>query len=459
MIDICTNNAWSKLIVSLFILLTIISCTPTSDSNTTSTPGHVDTSKIEKTEVGRPISETSATAEVTASPTTTPSKYELALVTTSGDIQLMRRDGSERLDLTKRAAPSDGTKYTWPTWSRDGQNIAYSSITTIANAGLEMALHLVNLNGNVNQEIYRSDATRKFPYLAPLTPHYVSWSPDGDQLAFLAAGDKKGLLTLSLTSTDHPTEVKKITQAANLYFRWDRRGQTILLHQDASLRIVDTTLDLYPVQIGPSSQNYRVPDWASQSKQIAYVETSGSTSNLFINVVGASEKEPILNIDDSAAFLWSPSNDLLAIATLVNPDTVYSKLGLLNPSDGSLDNLIMEPFVAFYWDPTGKQIVYFVQTGSENEIGVKVVTLTSKKKRQVFSFVPTQELAVHLAYFDQFSTSHSLLSADGRYLLVSGYPVNEQTNPDPEIIMIDIVGSEEPTFITKGRLAFFSPEQ
>ena len=280
----------------------------------------------------------------------------------------MSRDGSDRLDLTKPTASSDEIKYTWPTWSPDGQNIAYSSITTTRNADLEMALHLVDVNRNLNQEIYRSEPTRKFPYLAPLTPHYVSWSPSGEQIAFLAAGEKNGLLTLSLASADLPAEVKKITQAANLYFRWDHRGQTILLHQDASLRIVDTTLDLYPVQIGPSSQKYRVPDWASQSNQIAYIETSGSASNLFVSVVGALEKEPILNVDDSAAFLWAPTNDLLAIATSVSPNTVYSKLDLFDPSDGSLDNLVMEPFIAFYWDPTGKQIVYFRENCKTNSI-------------------------------------------------------------------------------------------
>ena len=90
---------------------------------------------------------------------------------------------------------------------------------------------------------------------------------------------------------------------------------------------------------------------------------------------------------------------------------------------------------------------------------VKVTDLANKRKRDLYSFVPTQELAVHLAYFDQFSTSHSLLSADGNYLVVAGYPDNQRTNQDPEIIMIDIVGSEKPTIIKNGRIAFFAPKK
>ena len=173
--------------------------------------------------------------------------------------------------------------------------------------------------------------------------------------------------------------------------------------------------------------------------------------------MGAIENEPVTNINDSAAFSWSPANDLLAIANLHSSEATYSDLHLFDPLDGSLDELINEPFVAFYWNPSGEQIVYFIQTGLENEVAVKVADLANKQKRNIYAFVPTQELAVHFAYFDQFGPSHSLFSVDGKYLVIAGYPNNRQTNQDPEIIMIDILGSEEPTVITNGRIAFFAP--
>lgn len=405
------------------------------------------------------VNKTSDTSELIPSPIAPPPLYELALVTANGNIELMKGRGPDHFYSTKRIASSGETRYTWPTWSVDGQKIVYSSIVKTPDSNLQMSLHLTDADGNMSQEVYKSEPTRKFPYLAPRTPHYVGWSPAGDQIAFLAAGDKNGLLSLLLVNVEGASRVQQITQATNLYFRWDHRGQTILLHQNESLRIVDTNLILYPVQIGPSSQQYRTPDWGPQSHKITYIETSPLGNHLFVNEVGAIDKEPIMDINDSSAFLWSPDNELLAIANLNNTDTSYSELYLFDPSDDSLDNLIDEPFVAFYWDPSAERIVYFVQTGLENEVVVKVTDLANKRKRDLYSFVPTQELAVHLAYFDQFSTSHSLLSADGNYLVVAGYPDNQRTNQDPEIIMIDIVGSEKPTIIKNGRIAFFAPKK
>ena len=449
------NNISLKLIIAFMILISTVYCVPSTSLDNEQTLDGAKPIESQKMKPENSVNEISDTSKFAPSPM--PSTYELALVTTNGNIELMMGNQPDQLHSTKLITSSDETEHTWPTWSLDGKKIAYSTIATASDSGLQMSLHLADLDNTFNQEVYKSESTRKFPYLAPRTPHYVSWSPRGDQLAFLTAGDKNGLLSLLLADDDDPSKVEKITQAANLYFRWDHRGQTILLHQDGSLRIVDTNLDLYPVQIGPTSQKYRVPDWAPQSHQIAYIETSQSGSRLFVNDVGAIENEPVMNINDSAAFSWSPANDLLAIANLHSSESTYSDLHLFDPLDGSLDELINEPFVAFYWNPSGEQIVYFIQTGSENEVAVKVADLANKQKRNIYAFVPTQELAVHFAYFDQFSPSHSLFSADGKYLVIAGYPNNRQTNQDPEIIMIDILGSEEPTVITNGRIAFFAP--
>ena len=355
------NNISLKLIIAFMILISTIYCAPSMSMDNEQTLDGANPLDARRMEPENSVNEISDTSQFATSPI--PSTYELALVTTNGNIELRMGNQPDQLHSTKLITSSDETEHTWPTWSLDGKKIAYSTIATASDSGLQMSLHLADLDGNINQEVYKSEATRKFPYLAPRTPHYVSWSPRGDQIAFLTAGDKNGLLSLLLADDDNPPKVEKITQAANLYFRWDHRGQTILLHQDGSLRIVDTNLDLYPVQIGPTSQKYRVPDWAPQSHQIAYIETSQSGSRLFVNDVGAIENEPVTNINDSAAFSWSPANDLLAIANLHSSESTYSDLHLFDPLDGSLDELINEPFVAFYWNPSGEQIVYFIQTG------------------------------------------------------------------------------------------------
>ena len=110
-----------------------------------------------------------------------------------------------------RRINAPGTYCTWPNLSPDGGTIAFSGYQSANASDNELGMYLADLDGDDVRLAYANDF--ETGEIAPSTPHYSLWSPDGSKLAFVAQ-TSDGALTLFLHNKKY-LKVKKLQQNHN----------------------------------------------------------------------------------------------------------------------------------------------------------------------------------------------------------------------------------------------------
>jgi Tol biopolymer transport system component len=120
-----------------------------------------------------------------------------------------------------------------------------------------------------------------------------------------------------------------------------------------------------------------------------------------------------------------------------------------------------EPCLAWFWSPTGTFIVYAQVDRVGNCLRWFRVWVSGGTPEPLGSFWPTRDILFYLHFFDQFVSSHPLISADGRYMVWPGYPAADgqaDLSGPPQIYLKDLHDPERPArSIMEGAFAVFAP--
>jgi TolB protein len=283
----------------------------------------------------------------------------------------------------------------------------------------------------------------------------VQWAPTGKSLAFLAP---KGLaLTLSLAANADGEKPAEVTQGSSINLTWGRKGDVLFLNHGEALAVVDTTLPIRPAPLGPQSSLGGVPVQSPHSYDIAYLDATLQGEALFVGdaaAIDAGTSQQVLPVQGQAAFLWSPTREVLAVATSPNPDTFeHTGLSIVDPRGADSRQLVDETVLAFFWSPDGSRLAYFTPAEEQGSARLKVVPAAGGAVQTVATFSPTQDMAVYLSFFDQFAHSHSIWSPDSRRLVIA---LREEGGAS-SIQVLDAGGTEAPRTVAQGNLAFWSP--
>jgi TolB protein len=408
-------------------------------------------------------------SESVAEPSAPPADL-IAFIDTDGQLGIVANDGSDRRMLT-----SDGVRYQFPAWAPDGRRIA-----AIGSDGWRGSVRIVEdgLGGGEDQpqELYSS---------AERSPFYLYWSPDGQQVSFLA--NDRGGIALHLVPADGSQESRVLTRGQPMYWDWTSNSDQLLVHsggssENARLGFIDTTGAPVGLQV-PAPGFFQAPGISASGRYLAFAAIEGRELQVVAQASQGSQRIQVPH-QGIAAMTWSPVEDLLAFTSpQVQAPASFGPLRVLDADTGQVRTLANEVVLAFFWAPDGRSIAYLtlesrsgapgalrpwvpaptsshgqlvarpLQSAREARVRLSVVDVATGERRVLTSFRPTSLfVSQFLPFFDQYALSHRIWSPDSRFLVL---PMLE--GESREVITVISAEDGSTTPVADGSMAFWSP--
>lgn len=381
----------------------------------------------------------------------------IAYVDLEGRIHTISPDG---LSVQRTISPEEGF-YTWPVWSRDGTQIAFSGIPPGENGPGPLSLYVSRLADNETRVIYTND-----PEMGPILngmPHYPIWSPDSSHLAFMASVAQG--LTLFLDDISDDDDATMVLRESPLYASWSADSRYMMVHGGVDHFLVDASTGKPVADFTIQSIGYRAPAWwPLDSSRVALLQGAPGGQGLYIADVETGERMLIEEIPVNAAFLWSPDGNSLAVAkSRFQNGLVSQNISIFSPWGEKKPVGVEGNILAYFWSPDSSKLAYIILTPNRGVIRVMMLDTNTGERWPLMEFAPTPDQATIFQFFDQFAHSHSPWSPDSRSLVFAGIlredgisvSLNRQTGP--QIYIVDIGPDPLTTSIAEGSLAFWAP--
>lgn len=386
----------------------------------------------------------------------------IAYADRDGQVWTVSPDGTD----PRRVDPGDGF-FTWPTWSPDGRRIALSGVATdVTEERRAVLLDLDTGTGEANQlHLGESGVTT---LVATDAPHYVSWSPDGERIAFIGA--TAGGLSMYLHDLSDGEGPRVVLDDAPLYLDWSNDSTRLIVHRGAEHFLVEAlSATAVPIDVPIIGTYYRVPAWGPSGRDFNYVALNGRLHWTLMNAdAGGKRTEFVDTVPLGAAFLWSPNGMTLALSDsdvdLFPPLGVrlYRTVGLYD-AGGTKQAPEIEDAVAFFWSPDSTKLAYLTLGEVFGTVRLMVLDATSGERWPIVEFVPTDRQLTVYQFFDQFAASHLMWSPDSTKLVFSGRILSQAVSAASgrqtvdSVIVANADGLSESVAIAEGLLAFWSP--
>ncbi len=332
--------------------------------------------------------------------------FEVRTLVSRSAARLRGEDDSQPVALTS------------PTWSLDGSQIAFSAIYRTSAQQTGSALAVVGVETGVPEVIFQG-APGLAGLIAPGLPHYVNWSPDGRHLALLTqvpAG-----MTLFIVDRLGIKPATPVVSGAPLFFAWSPSGDALIVQRAGDLLLVEASAPESPSMFPPTALGCVLPAWSPSGDAVALVRPAGRGAAVCLLGRDGDEKQIAPIAAPGAAVAWRPGAVQLAYSPRPPGAAAAGRGLLLAGVDGSdAERLSDLAVIAFYWSPDGSRLG-FLSPGREPSLCAwSTIDIEARSTVRFAPFYQSAELALTLAFFEQYATSHRLWSPAGDALLVSG---------------------------------------
>ncbi len=393
----------------------------------------------------------------------------IALINSERQVETVNPDGSERRVLT------DGeSRYLLPTWAPDGNKIA--AVGSSEAAGSIVFITDDPQKATVSKRVFRSLGT----------PIYLYWSPDSQQISFLANNPSVGDLELHLTSPNGSHASRRVATGSPFYWNWSADSQSMLVHFGNPFGAAENGSNLFMLGLAENEKStpilapgfFQAPGISANGRFWAYSQLQGGGNSWLVVDDRQTTNQLKKRHAGSTAFSWSPvANKLAFISGEIDQSHPWGALRLMDVDTGQVDVLSSDHVLAFFWSPDGQKIAFISsQSNDQNRIvnaaapiqkqskslsktiaqpsplfKVSVVDVETGSGLLLAELSPTYLfLAQFLPFFDQYALSHRLWSPDSHALLM---PIVEGL--EEKIVVID-VGNGRQREIGAGSIAFWS---
>lgn len=413
---------------------------------------------------------------------------QIAYLTPDNNIVLTDVTGRLRLEITNDAYISQdgqaGRIYQFPTFSADGQSLAFVSLSTTADfKGITNTVHVAPVvTGATITDLYAT-SDWNVPYL--------DWSPDSKQVAFLTIGPQTG--ALRVVSRDGG-DVSTFDTGSPMYWHWrpdsaamlthlggragERGTATIsLIEADGTVKANQTVLDQLP-------GNFQSPNFSPDGKHMLYVANTGEVDELVLADASGGPICTLAPIEDGAFFTWSPDGAHVAVMDTLAPLIDPAPLTVFDLSDGS-NRDVHDQASTFFWSPDGSRLAVFsiVTDATVTSLGnsggyasgasgkynspvaqersaalrIEIVDPGTGARFKVADTYPSRQFLQYLQYFDQYSRAITPWSPNGKHVVFSSVSPERGTAD----IAVGTLNSAQTGMsvsrIAAGTLAFWSP--
>ncbi len=388
----------------------------------------------------------------------------IAYIGIDGNVYVTDQSGKSPTPVTNDALlPETQTSayryYQFPTWSKDGNQIAYVGIEGTGAAQSKADLSVYNVDDETSAEIFSSET--EFPF-------YLYWSPDNENVSMISGNANRQSILLQNVPTSGEEPVILDT-GAPYYWSWAPNGKTMIVHTGSDTTSTPEHLAFLQVDsvviedgLDANPASFQAPAWSPNGERILYPRVNDEGKKELVVADSKGEfQQTIGEFELNAAFAWSPDSELVAYiegTENLNTAGIVGKLHVVDLAT-SEDFFQTDDVLAFFWSPNSRQLAYFkplqVTDSSGQELSalqLNMVDAVSGESKELFPFAPTNVFSNTLQYFDQYHQSATIWSPDSNNLLLPFV----SPNGTPGIAVVAASGQLEPRLLAEGFIGFWS---
>jgi len=396
----------------------------------------------------------------------------IVYVGTDDNIYTIDQYGENKQAVTQSIADGgeESHVYQQPTWSPDGNRVAFIQTSMRGNETQSAALFTAKPDGSDLVETFSSED--QFPF-------YLYWSPDSQQLSFLTTGgSESGLVLYMVPPQGGEAKIMGIDQP--YYWDWSPDSGSILIHTggstrfnpDARLALLNLDGEVKESELHLQPATFQAPAWSPDGEKLLLAASSDiDGEGLLLTNTKGEVLSLLRSLDDSIAFSWSPDGNWVAYVSEDNrgSEDVSRELVYLDPDRvEEAHSVVHDLIVAYFWSPDSRKIAYFVpriSIPSEQQVSLQaqeaqlslelhLLDVQTSDSQRLIEFIPTEDFLNILPFYDQYQHQRSatIWSPDSKNLVISAL----DQDGEHAIFAIEISGNSQARRLASGRLAFWS---